>query len=69
MNSPSEQDAANPSGGERRPGAMEQRTIKIIEGRIDSRDLFVGTREIIIGHGDNYYRLRLTAQNKLLLTK
>ena len=69
MNSPSEQDTANPSGGERRPGAMEQRTIKVIEGRNDSRDLFVGTREIIIGHGDDRYRLRLTAQNKLILTK
>jgi hemin uptake protein HemP len=48
---------------------MEQRTITIIDGHIDSRDLFVGTREIIIGHGDNRYRLRLTAQNKLILTK
>jgi hemin uptake protein HemP len=64
-----EQDSANPPAGERRAGAMEQRTIKIIEGHIDSRDLFVGTREIIIGHGDNRYRLRLTAQNKLILTK
>lgn len=69
MSSHSDEDTANPSGGERRPGAMEQRTIKIIEGHIDSRDLFVGTREIIIGHGDNRYRLRLTAQNKLILTK
>jgi hemin uptake protein HemP len=69
MNSRPDQDTANPSAGEGRPGAMEQRTIKIIEGRIDSRDLFVGTREIIIGHGDNRYRLRLTAQNKLILTK
>jgi hemin uptake protein HemP len=69
MSSRPDQDTANPSGGERRHEAMEQRTIKIIEGHIDSRDLFVGTREIIIGHGDNRYRLRLTAQNKLILTK
>jgi hemin uptake protein HemP len=48
---------------------MEQRTIKIIEGLIDSRDLFISTREIIIGHGNDRYRLRLTAQNKLILTK
>jgi hemin uptake protein HemP len=69
MNSHPDKDTANPSTGERRPGAMEQRTIKVIEGRVDSRDLFVGTREIIIGHGDDRYRLRLTAQNKLILTK
>jgi len=69
MNSRPDQDTANRPAGERRPESMEQRTIKIIEGHIDSRDLFVGTREIIIGHGDNRYRLRLTAQNKLILTK
>jgi hemin uptake protein HemP len=45
------------------------RTIKIVEGRMDSSDLFVGTREITIGHGEDLYRLRLTAQNKLILTK
>jgi hemin uptake protein HemP len=45
------------------------RAIAIVDGRIDSRDLFVGTREIIIVHGGEHYRLRLTAQNKLILTK
>jgi hemin uptake protein HemP len=69
MSSRPDQDTANRTAGERRAEAMEQRTIKIIEGHIDSRELFVGTREIIIGHGDNRYRLRLTAQNKLILTK
>lgn len=37
--------------------------------RIDSRELFAATREIIIAHGDDSYRLRLTSQNKLILTK
>jgi hemin uptake protein HemP len=37
--------------------------------RIDSRALFTNTREIVIAHGDETYRLRLTAQNKLILTK
>ncbi|EGP08432.1 hypothetical protein CSIRO_2160 [Bradyrhizobiaceae bacterium SG-6C] len=41
----------------------------MIENRIQSRDLFVSSREIIIAHGDETYRLRLTAQNKLILTK
>jgi hemin uptake protein HemP len=37
--------------------------------RIDSRELFAGEREIIIAHGEDNYRLRLTSQNKLILTK
>jgi hemin uptake protein HemP len=45
------------------------RNIAVVEGRIDSRDLFTGTREIIVRHGEDFYRLRLTAQNKLILTK
>jgi hemin uptake protein HemP len=45
------------------------RNISVVGDRIDSRDLFIGTREIIIAHGGEAYRLRLTAQNKLILTK
>jgi len=37
--------------------------------RIESRDLFAVEREIIIAHGEDSYRLRLTSQNKLILTK
>ena len=37
--------------------------------RIESRDLFTNEREIIIAHGEDTYRLRLTTQNKLILTK
>jgi hemin uptake protein HemP len=47
----------------------ERRPIELTGNRLDARDLFVSTREIIIGHGDENYRLRLTAQNKLILTK
>lgn len=43
--------------------------IPVAAHRIDSRDLFTGTREVIIQHGGETYRLRLTAQNKLILTK
>jgi hemin uptake protein HemP len=46
-----------------------ERSIAMVGDRIDSRDLFAGGREIIIGHGSDLYRLRLTAQNKLILTK
>jgi hemin uptake protein HemP len=58
------------SNTEQPPGAAApDRRIALVDRRIDSRDLFVGTREIIIAHGGEQYRLRLTAQNKLILTK
>jgi hemin uptake protein HemP len=45
------------------------RSVSLHENRVDSRALFQGAREITIAHGDETYRLRLTAQNKLILTK
>lgn len=48
---------------------VPSRTVPIVSDRMNSRDLFLGTREIIIAHGEDAYRLRLTAQNKLILTK
>jgi hemin uptake protein HemP len=53
---------------EARPTAAG-RAIPVVGGRMDSRDIFIGTREVIITHGREHYRLRLTAQNKLILTK
>jgi hemin uptake protein HemP len=47
----------------------ETRRIAIAGHQIDSRELFVDTREVTILHGVDVYRLRLTAQNKLILTK
>jgi len=46
-----------------------QRDVTIIDNRVESRDLLVGTRDIVILHGRDRYHLRLTAQNKLILTK
>jgi hemin uptake protein HemP len=46
-----------------------ERSVPLMDNRINSRDLFAATREILIAHGDETYRLRLTAQNKLILTK
>ncbi|WP_028138334.1 hemin uptake protein HemP [Bradyrhizobium japonicum] len=45
------------------------RTLTMRGSQIDSRELFAAAREIIIAHGEDSYRLRLTAQNKLILTK
>jgi hemin uptake protein HemP len=45
------------------------RSVVVNGSRIDSRELFATEREIIIAHGAENYRLRLTSQNKLILTK
>ena len=44
------------------------RSLPMTGNRIESRDLFAAEREIIIAH-EEAYRLRLTSQNKLILTK
>jgi hemin uptake protein HemP len=36
---------------------------------IDIRDLLAGGREAVIVHGGERYRLRVTAKDKLILTK
>ncbi len=36
---------------------------------LDSRALFAAGSEVVIAHGDERYRLRLTRQNRLILTK
>lgn len=49
--------------------AADSRQIGLIANSLNARDLFASAREISIIHGDETYRLRLTAQNKLILTK
>ena len=58
-------DAAGPA----QSPAATTRTLIMRGSRIDSRELFAHEREIIIAHGEDSYRLRLTSQNKLILTK
>lgn len=66
MNADQRQTADN--AGEIRTSLIE-RSISLADNRLNSRDLFAASREILISHGDETYRLRLTAQNKLILTK
>ncbi len=49
----------------------EQRTraVPVLDEKMDSRDLFSSSRVVTIAHGAQTYQLRLTAQNKLILTK
>ncbi|MES1990352.1 MAG: hemin uptake protein HemP [Pseudomonadota bacterium] len=37
--------------------------------QVSSHDLFDGKREVIIAHGEERYRLCITASNKLILIK
>ena len=62
-------DEENSSNSRSPNAAAARRQVLLSDNRMDSRDLFAGFREITIAHGDEVYRLRLTAQNKLILTK
>jgi hemin uptake protein HemP len=37
--------------------------------RLDAAALFASGREVVIAHAGEFYRLRLTRQNRLILTK
>jgi hemin uptake protein HemP len=49
--------------------SSDARPVVVRGNRIDSGELFAADKEIIITHGADVYRLRLTSQNKLILTK
>ena len=40
-----------------------------IQRRVTSHDLMADQRELVIEHGDDEYRLRITSKGKLILTK
>jgi hemin uptake protein HemP len=69
MNADSNQETPRKSVGEPLTSSAEGRKINVVSDQIDSRELFINTREITIAHGADVYRLRLTNQNKLILTK
>jgi hemin uptake protein HemP len=51
-----------------RPDDVVGETTDIVTS-VDSATLMKGRRELIIRHGADTYRLRITASNKLILTK
>jgi hemin uptake protein HemP len=57
-----------PASGPARPLSRSASRAKDRE-TIDSRDLLRGGRELAIRHGEHEYRLRLTQNDKLILTK
>ncbi len=62
-------DSGTSTEGASADATSHTRRIAIIDQQIDSREIFTNTREVMIAHGKDVYRLRLTAQNKLILTK
>ncbi len=64
--------ASDSSGGAGKPSdnpSAATRSIAMTGNRIESSALFSAEREIIIAHGEDTYRLRLTSKNTLILTK
>ncbi|RTL52864.1 MAG: hemin uptake protein HemP [Bradyrhizobiaceae bacterium] len=68
MTSGSRDDGPGLSASESRH-TSDKRPVFILDNRIDSKELFSAGREVTIAHGEDIYRLRLTSQNKLILTK
>ena len=60
MNAGKDDDDPSRSGESSQSSAGFERYVSIANDRLDSRDLFVGTREITIRHGNDAYHLRLT---------
>ncbi len=69
MNAPGEEDKPSNQTPEDLIAGGIQRHLTIVDNRVDSRELFMGTRDVLIVHGRDTYHLRLTALNKLILTK
>lgn len=42
---------------------------QLSQGRVSSEELFKQRKEIVIEHDDHEYRLRITGNGKLILTK
>lgn len=61
MSQPPRQARADGNGGE----MISDLSVPVV----DSTALMCGKRELLIRHGADIYRLRVTASNKLILTK
>jgi hemin uptake protein HemP len=69
MNNTDAKDEQAPGHEQEGIAGRRERRLTMVNNRLDSKDLFVGTQEIVIVHGRDAYHLRLTAQHKLILTK
>jgi hemin uptake protein HemP len=64
MNARRDQHSPPRSAESAQSSAGIERHVSITDGRLDSQDLFAGTREVTILHGSDAYRLRITAQKQ-----
>ena len=69
MNDDRDRDVSGPREVKTEKSAASSRKVVVMDDRIDSRALFGSSRQITIAHGTEAYTLRVTAQNKLILTK
>jgi hemin uptake protein HemP len=58
-----------PPNGDQRDAKTSSMPEGVLQQAIESATLLGGRRELTILHGEHVYRLRLTASNKLILTK
>jgi len=45
------------------------RKVELLQGRVESKELFSELKEITILHNEEEYKLRITGNSKLILTK
>jgi hemin uptake protein HemP len=63
-------DSSQPGSGKDEVGSgARQLAGALAPVRLDSATLFAAGREVAIAHAGDIYRLRLTRQNRLILTK
>ncbi len=65
MNKASTDNRQVPAATAAAPASADQARLSV---RLKSQDLFLHAREVEIEHAGRIYRLRLTQQNKLILT-
>lgn len=68
LDSPVQTSAAASSSPTEAPATMSG-AARIDRSRISSGRLFAGTRELVIEHAGQEYHLRMTRNDKLILTK
>ncbi|MDT8429810.1 MAG: hemin uptake protein HemP [Pseudomonadales bacterium] len=49
--------------------ATERRQVTVVDNCVSAGDLLAGNKELLIRHKEESYRLRMTGNDKLILTK
>ena len=51
------------------PAQPAKRSVILVDNRVASTELLAGGQQLVIEHKGEEYRLRVTANNRLILTK